>query len=495
MREQTALARRPRRRPLLQRVAGRRPRPPGSGRWPTTRPSPLFFGRLDRTPDGEAPTARPSTSAAGTSPTSRRAAGARLAGADVAGRSTGPPGPSRWASACAAGSASTRGQLTAFEDEHLTDRGETRAIASRDPAAEIERPRVGPMRDIVATIQPEQDVLVRAELDDTHLRAGRPRHRQDRGRPAPGGVPALRAPRPAAPAGVLVVGPNRLPALHRDVLPALGEIERHATTTVRRPGRAGPGPRRWTRRGGRRSRATRGWPRCWPGAVVARPPSRPTALVVPRGARRWRVPPYEARRSRRRACARAASAYGAARADAAAAPGRTRSCCRWSAAGDSPTTGCRTRWPGSSEVTRVRRTRSGRRSTPAALVFALLTDPAALAGAADGPARPRTSRRCCSGTTPPRSPRQRPLVGRRRGADRRGGRPGRAEPQSLGHVVARRGAGPVRRCSCGRRPPLLHRLADRARRPRPGHHAVGDRRTWHAGAGATSASRTRTSSR
>ncbi|MEV4866877.1 hypothetical protein MRBLMF1_008440 [Streptomyces ossamyceticus] len=35
---------------------------------------------------------------------------------------------------------------------------------SRFLAAEIERPRTGPMRDIAATIQPEQDDLVRAGL-------------------------------------------------------------------------------------------------------------------------------------------------------------------------------------------------------------------------------------------------------------------------------------------------------------------------------------------
>src|SRR5205807_9434641 len=59
----------------------------------------------------------------------------------------------------------SHGVLTSYEEEHL-DRGE-----EHDPAtsailtAEIERPRVGPMRDIVATIQPEQDELVRADLD------------------------------------------------------------------------------------------------------------------------------------------------------------------------------------------------------------------------------------------------------------------------------------------------------------------------------------------
>ncbi|MET0415886.1 MAG: AAA family ATPase, partial [Actinoplanes sp.] len=53
-----------------------------------------------------------------------------------------------------------KGELTSFEDEHL-DRGEELGTSSRILTAEIERPRVGPMRDIVATIQPEQDELVR----------------------------------------------------------------------------------------------------------------------------------------------------------------------------------------------------------------------------------------------------------------------------------------------------------------------------------------------
>ena len=48
---------------------------------------------------------------------------------------------------------------------------------SRILTAEIERPRVGPMRDIVATIQPEQDELVRADLDQTRSAC--------RARPAP----------------------------------------------------------------------------------------------------------------------------------------------------------------------------------------------------------------------------------------------------------------------------------------------------------------------
>src|SRR5690606_31097039 len=51
--------------------------------------------------------------------------------------------------------------LTGLEDEHL---GEGEAAESDLVTREIERPRIGPMRDIAATIQPEQDDLVREDL-------------------------------------------------------------------------------------------------------------------------------------------------------------------------------------------------------------------------------------------------------------------------------------------------------------------------------------------
>jgi DNA helicase IV len=115
--------------------------------------------------------------------------------------------------------------LTSFEDEHL-DRGEEIGVKSKILTSEIERPRVGPMRDIVATIQPEQDELVRAELDETICVQG-----------APGtGKTAVGLHRAAyllylhrerlRRAGVLIVGPNRA-FLHyiAAVLPALGEID------------------------------------------------------------------------------------------------------------------------------------------------------------------------------------------------------------------------------------------------------------------------------
>ncbi|MEU8073216.1 AAA family ATPase [Micromonospora sp. NPDC048169] len=117
------------------------------------------------------------------------------------------------------------GTLTSFEDEHLA-RGEELGTASRILTAEIERPRVGPMRDIVATIQPEQDELVRADLADSICVQG-----------APGtGKTAVGLHRAAyllylhrerlRRSGVLIVGPNRAFLSYiAAVLPALGEVE------------------------------------------------------------------------------------------------------------------------------------------------------------------------------------------------------------------------------------------------------------------------------
>jgi DNA helicase IV len=123
-----------------------------------------------------------------------------------------------------------RGELTSFEDEHL-DRGEELGTKSRILTAEIERPRVGPMRDIVATIQPEQDELVRAELEDSICVQG-----------APGtGKTAVGLHRAAyllylhrerlRRSGVLIVGPNTaFLAYISAVLPALGEVEVQQST-------------------------------------------------------------------------------------------------------------------------------------------------------------------------------------------------------------------------------------------------------------------------
>src|SRR5215203_7151508 len=125
----------------------------------------------------------------------------------------------------------SHGQLTAYEDEELTEAGQ--AAYSTIMESEIERPRTGPMRDIVATIQPEQDSIVRAGLSQSLCVQG-----------APGtGKTAIGLHRAAyllyafreqlARSGVLVVGPNgSFLSYIADVLPALGEIDAAQTTVT-----------------------------------------------------------------------------------------------------------------------------------------------------------------------------------------------------------------------------------------------------------------------
>lgn len=118
-----------------------------------------------------------------------------------------------------------RGELTAFEDERLTQpSGHDTTSAFLE--AEIERPRTGPMRDIVATIQPDQDVLVRTELATSLCIQGAP----GTGKTAVGlhrAAYLLYAFREQlSRSGVLVVGPNEsFLSYIGDVLPALGEID------------------------------------------------------------------------------------------------------------------------------------------------------------------------------------------------------------------------------------------------------------------------------
>jgi len=191
------------------------------------------------------------------------------------------------------------GELTAYEDEEL---GAGRLAADQVPASglaasrimieEIERPRSGPMRDIVATIAPDQDDIVRAGADQTVCVQG-----------APGtGKTAVGLHRVAyllyaykermSRGGVLVVGPNRaFLAYIRNVLPALGEVDvtqlsvTDLLATV--PVRATDADRTATIKGDARM------------AEVLRralwqqvgEPSEP--IMVVRGSRRWRVPAYE----------------------------------------------------------------------------------------------------------------------------------------------------------------------------------------------------------
>src|SRR6266566_5115032 len=134
------------------------------------------------------------------------------------------------------------GQLTAYEDEGFDGTFEParagRAAPGQAPLSrividEIERPRSGSMRDIVATIQPEQDDIVRASAAESVCVQGAPgtgktavglhrvayllyayRERMSRG-------------------GVLVIGPNRAFLTYiRNVLPALGEFDAEQTSVT-----------------------------------------------------------------------------------------------------------------------------------------------------------------------------------------------------------------------------------------------------------------------
>ncbi|UYQ62973.1 HelD family protein [Streptomyces peucetius] len=112
--------------------------------------------------------------------------------------------------------------LTSLEDERL-GRGETTGT-SAIVADEIERPRIGPMRDIAATIQPEQDHLVRAEPAGTVCVQGAP----GTGKTAVGLHRAAYLlytyPQRLGHGGLLILGPNRTFLSYiSEVLPALGE--------------------------------------------------------------------------------------------------------------------------------------------------------------------------------------------------------------------------------------------------------------------------------
>ncbi|WP_435974724.1 HelD family protein [Streptomyces sp. Qhu_M48] len=185
----------------------------------------------------------------------------------------------------------TGGELTAYEDEHLSDPEELERT-SRLLQAEIERPRVGPMRDIVATIQPEQDGIVRSGLSGTVCVQGGP----GTGKTAVGlhrVAYLLYAHRERlARTGTLVIGPNRS-FLHyiEQVLPALGELEVKQATVddlvahveVRGTDEAATAVAKGDARMAEvLRRAVR--------SHVALPKE---SLMVVRGSRRWRVPAHE----------------------------------------------------------------------------------------------------------------------------------------------------------------------------------------------------------
>ncbi|MFI2760279.1 HelD family protein [Streptomyces echinatus] len=190
----------------------------------------------------------------------------------------------------APGSRGASADLTGLEDEHL-GRGESRI--SDIVAREIERPRVGPMRDIAATIQPEQDDLVRAALTDSVCVQGAP----GTGKTAVGLHRAAYLlythPKRLQRSGLLILGPNRTFLRYiAEVLPSLGEtgvrqstllaeITRHPVTGT------DPVPTATVKHDPRMAEVLRR-------ALYARVTTDGvTDLAVPDGSYRWRVPAGE----------------------------------------------------------------------------------------------------------------------------------------------------------------------------------------------------------
>ncbi len=279
------------------------------------------------------------------------------------------------------------GALTAYEDEELLSELPADEFSSI-LEAEIERPRVGPMRDIVATIQPEQDVIVRSDLDESVCVQG-----------APGtGKTAVGLHRAAfllyshrdqlSRQGVLVVGPNASFLRYiGDVLPALGEIDAKQTTieglVADTLGAVNPkyqisgaDPAHVARLKGD-SRMAQVLHRALWSLVSA--PTEP--LMVPRGTRRWRVAAYEAEEIVATLRARGVR-YGAAR---AMLPQRLAHhvLVQMESAGESPDDRVQ------DAVARSRPVKQYAAQLwpaidPARLVHRVLSDPALLASAAEG---------------------------------------------------------------------------------------------------------------
>ncbi|MFH8609102.1 HelD family protein [Streptomyces sp. NPDC018029] len=189
----------------------------------------------------------------------------------------------------APGSKGDSADLTGMEDEHLGEGESGSREGSRILAGEIERPRVGPMRDIAATIQPEQDDLVRGDLAASVCVQGAP----GTGKTAVGLHRAAYLlythPQRVQRSGLLILGPNRTFLRYiAEVLPSLGEAGVRQSTVqdevARHPVRAHDDPAATlVKHDARMAEVLRR-------ALYSRvaPPAEP--LAVPDGSYRWRVP-------------------------------------------------------------------------------------------------------------------------------------------------------------------------------------------------------------
>ena len=364
----------------------------------------------------------------------------------------------------------SHGRLTAYEDEDLT---RVQPLAASDILeSEIERPRTGPMRDIVATIQPEQDIIVRAGAGPVAVRAGRPGHRQDRGRPAPRRVPAVRLPRPAGPLRGAGGRPERqLPVLHRRRAAGPGRDRRHPGhgRVAGRPGPAvairgvDPVPAALVKGDARMAEVLRravwshlGRPTVPAGRAARRAPvagrraTSPTEIIDELRARGVR---YEAGR--------------------AMLPQRLahQVLLRMEASGDSPDDRVQNAVARSKPV-RAYADALWPALDAAQLVLRLLTDAEFLAAAAEG-VLTADEQQLILMRRPAALAGRGPLDARRRGLDRRGRGPAEPDPEP-GARDRGRGPGPLADDAAGGRPAGQHRFGHRARRPGPGHHPVGD---------------------
>src|SRR6516162_9785731 len=181
-------------------------------------------------------------------------------------------------------------ELTAYEDELFTTDRSGEDLESRPSQIlieEIERPRSGPMRDIVATIAPDQDDIVRADAAQTVCVQGAP----GTGKTAVGlhrVAYLLYAHREQVRRrGVVMIGPNQAFLSYiRNVLPALGELDVTQTTVGELVKASGSVAVRGS--DSETAAIVKGDARM---AEVLRRPEQ--AVVLARGARRWRVAAWE----------------------------------------------------------------------------------------------------------------------------------------------------------------------------------------------------------
>ncbi|MET7601820.1 AAA family ATPase [Streptomyces avermitilis] len=192
----------------------------------------------------------------------------------------------------APGSRGDTADLTGLEDEHI---GAEQHAPSRILTHEIERPRLGPMRDIAATIQPEQDDLVRAGLATSVCVQGAP----GTGKTAVGLHRAAYLlythPQRIRRGGLLILGPNRTFLSYiAEVLPALGETGVRQSTVA---DEIGAGHRvTVTAVDDERTAVVKHDPRMAEvlrRALYGRIGTVADSLAVPDGSYRWRVPAGE----------------------------------------------------------------------------------------------------------------------------------------------------------------------------------------------------------